>query len=1422
MKYVRFFILYLIIFVVFFTTIIFNSFLLFKKNDIKKNLKNLGVDIDYQYSFYLFPNMIIVRNFSFGISSIRLYLPNSMFFIDISDTIKYKKFYISYIKVDKFSLQIGDTSTANNIYRIETPLFDKKVIDENLNFLPKKAYFKNGIIKYNDILEVKDISLKFQKIDKKINLSFNGEEKNYKINLSFDSDIEKNKWVLKTKMFANNEIVSSILQEIKVDLFGDYDFNEFKNYNIFLKSFDKKTIQLSGKINFYPFRIEGEVKGDILKGNFLIDQIDEQFKGKWYGELLMDKFLQKVTQQDKVLFTESNFCFSSKEYQVDAKLYNNSFISEFFVKDGKGYIKIIPKKYNILKRSILSKIDYDKGKKLLHILSKDEILPFDLVLNFGQMTNFEIKGNFLGNEVLGYFLKNENKIEANLDFENNFQLLNFEFLKNDLTTYAKINFNDKKKKSYIIGNLSSSEDNKKFDFNIEFKNLFINNNKFSFVSYGYINSYKDLDNFVGCIYFKDLFYENQKIFNIINNKIYLDNNSVNIFIDDVDKTLLGEIKYDLKKRIYDGKIKFERSNLQIGEFLVNCFLDIKFTKIDKFKFNGNYKINNFYENNKLFILTEGNIYNDKKDNIILEGKMFSKDKEMFGYKNIINIKKDIVDINFYNFKLLDKEIFSAELNLSNLFNVLKDNKIKKLYFNGKVYNEDSEIVISPSYVSTDFNVLKLNFKIKNLYLSKSNFVGDFVVDVNNINKNVVNFKSAINNFWINNYFVGKSEIVMNYNRKEKSLSFVLDDRLLERSNLLKVVGYINFYDNIKFKNLKLYTQEQQYMVLNGNLGLKGDILQIKFSNIPVEILKSILSFSEPEVLGIIDGDMIITTISSFKDYKINANFIAKDVVFKMLKIPQVLLNMLVERDEVFLEKLILNFKEKGKVEIKGEYNITLKNCNFVIKSIQCNLSMFNDFYDIVKSAEGSFITELSIKGKINTPQIKGYFYLPKGSFKFKKYITSLDNTTIKLNFLNNKIEFEKFYGYYKNTKLIISGIWSFLGDSKLKVYTQGGKGIEIFIPELSFSNSEFFKFVKDKSFYPSRGEVELDFNITKQKGNVPKIEGKAVLNNTHFTYPGVEQYSTTTEVGDFYYDVTIVAKDNVWYENELISANIVGSVNLNYIKPNMRTDVNGEAIALGGNMKFLNTNFRIKSGRIQIIKRIPYLELLGETEIVSSEREKIKVQLVIDRTQIEDIKPRLVSTSHPTLKSEDITSILLGTGKLQKTEKEDYVIAKEQIDYTSLLRSQFVKLIDSTLATPIAKNILQKWGIVDNITVSQLPSSVMEERQITSESSNGLIKDRISFVDIIKNTKYGIEKYLTSDMMIGYSIALAEYQQKLNLKHELEIGYRLKGNVFIKGIYDYSIRDYTTGRYGSDVRVQIEPVFRLKSWAEEEKQEETK
>lgn len=259
----------------------------------------------------------------------------------------------------------------------------------------------------------------------------------------------------------------------------------------------------------------------------------------------------------------------------------------------------------------------------------------------------------------------------------------------------------------------------------------------------------------------------------------------------------------------------------------------------------------------------------------------------------------------------------------------------------------------------------------------------------------------------------------------------------------------------------------------------------------------------------------------------------------------------------------------------------------------------------------------------------------------------------------------------------------------------------------------------------------------------------------------------------------------------------------------MKEDVvDGKISSNRGSLNYLGTNFRLRNGVLSIIKDVVYLELLGETKITDMNGNTHNINLIIDREKIENIKPRLVSLNDPKLKTEDIISILFGVKKYEDKKLYDPAMLKEKDLNTSIyLRQQFIKLIDSNFATPLARNILQKTGLVDEVSVSYSP----QEQTTQSDISN------TTLLSYLKDTKYSFTKYLTDDVLMGYSITLGEKKQRLQLRHELEISYRLKGNIFLRGIYNFGVKDsISTSRYSGETKIGIEPVWRFggEKWEE--------
>ncbi len=112
-----------------------------------------------------------------------------------------------------------------------------------------------------------------------------------------------------------------------------------------------------------------------------------------------------------------------------------------------------------------------------------------------------------------------------------------------------------------------------------------------------------------------------------------------------------------------------------------------------------------------------------------------------------------------------------------------------------------------------------------------------------------------------------------------------------------------------------------------------------------------------------------------------------------------------------------------------------------------------------------------------------------------------------------------------------------------------------------------------------------------------------------------------------------------------------------------------------------------------------------------------------------------------------------------------------------MLRQGLVRLLDSSLATPFARTLLRRSGVVDIMKVSYAQPTVSDPDTAPRDSSETL-------PELLRGTKYTFEKYVSDAMLLGYSVTLDEYLNKLDLKHEVEVAYRMKGNVFLRGIYE--------------------------------------
>ena len=138
--------------------------------------------------------------------------------------------------------------------------------------------------------------------------------------------------------------------------------------------------------------------------------------------------------------------------------------------------------------------------------------------------------------------------------------------------------------------------------------------------------------------------------------------------------------------------------------------------------------------------------------------------------------------------------------------------------------------------------------------------------------------------------------------------------------------------------------------------------------------------------------------------------------------------------------------------------------------------------------------------------------------------------------------------------------------------------------------------------------------------------------------------------------------------------------------------------------------------------------------------------------------------------------------QLTRGEYEVAAIAGLGIDFQSItpeerdlqLRQGVARLLDSELASPLAKNILQKTGLVNQVEVSQ---SATNTRSAELRGTQNSALDAILGQSIFVGRNFG-------KIGLGYKATFDRIQNKPDLIHQLQLRYP-----FYKGVWLYGSRE---------------------------------
>ncbi len=425
---------------------------------------------------------------------------------------------------------------------------------------------------------------------------------------------------------------------------------------------------------------------------------------------------------------------------------------------------------------------------------------------------------------------------------------------------------------------------------------------------------------------------------------------------------------------------------------------------------------------------------------------------------------------------------------------------------------------------------------------------------------------------------------------------------------------------------------------------------------------------------------------------------------------------------------------------------------------------------VFKNAEGPVAGKLELKGTHSSPKLAGFLRIENANFGLTTYLAKVENFNLSARLKDNVLTLENFSGRSGAGRFMLKGralMENFLPAAMdFSFESTTASGVDIFVPELPmpvpFSRETGVKFATSASYGKPRFKLSFLGDARKKL----LLAGWIELDNTYFSYPPPHMTAVEDPLREFLknveLDLMLKTGENTWYENELASVNIDGSLNVkgNWYAPS----VSGAVETKRGYISYIGTEFKVKMARLEVVGDEPHLEGLAEKNI-PSEKGYDTIQLIIDKSPVGKIQPRFVSADNPTLSSEKVLARVIGID-LERTSP---------VERELMLRQGLIRLIDSSLATPLARNLLRKSGIVDLMKVSYEPPPISESPRAEHPAT---------IPELLKGTKYSFEKYVTDTMLLGYSVTLDEYLSKLDLKHELEIAYRLRGSVFVRGLYE--------------------------------------
>ncbi|MFA5974780.1 MAG: translocation/assembly module TamB domain-containing protein [Elusimicrobiota bacterium] len=552
-------------------------------------------------------------------------------------------------------------------------------------------------------------------------------------------------------------------------------------------------------------------------------------------------------------------------------------------------------------------------------------------------------------------------------------------------------------------------------------------------------------------------------------------------------------------------------------------------------------------------------------------------------------------------------------------------------------------------------------------------------------------------------------------------------------------------------------------------------------------------------------------------------------------------------DRITFTRLILSDPDRYTLSGTGVFPLSTasgkkkgsdRTVNFSLRLQDSNLGLLQSISNQVKKANGDVQALVQITGTADQPHLRGSARIIDGDITGSHYFKRLHDLNMAADFEGDELVIHELRGQSGEGKILIAGKIAFAGLTPRAYDLHGDvvsrKGIQVQIPELAIPESPLakrFRFLTISSYGDVKGHV-----IFKGPAETPAFSGEALITNGHFSFPPSHKNPPPPALMEWFrriaWDVNLKFQDGAWFENELVEANLNGNLHLK--GPSDRLRVDGGMDITEGQFSYLGVDFAIRSARYDVrssdsdqgILNTPYVRGIAESQVQAVDTVSGQagggtgnrldvndtITLTIDYAPVDQIKPRFASATNPTLSQEKLLARVtqIDTGNLSPQERN------------YLFQQQMVRLIDTSLATPLAKRLLKPTGLVDTVRVSR----IINPTTITPPETAGATAQQQTSTNLLANTKYTFEKNLSSRISLGYGVRFVEetvpdtLQNKLDLINDVELSYRWFKNVYVRGVFD--LPNSSNPAFLPERRITIEPRLRFGWWGNTNKGKEKK